>query len=382
MIHRVDTVVIGGGPAGMSCAITLQKNKRSNLVVEKKSFPRDKTCGGLVTNKTVRLLSTKLNASESFDLSDVLCDSGNLVEMYYQNTLLTRSTVSKKFSFVKREVFDSYLARQYTSLGGNLLENCSCASMDLPNHKILLTNNDTVEFQHLIVADGALSSTRKALGYQSPKLGFCIETHVPKSKLPYHGEIKIYFGIVKKGYAWIFPSGDEVCIGLGGIYQKGIKYDHLLKQFLASLHLDAQAYPLKGAFVPYGNAMKQNHRSDDVILVGDAGGFVDPIYGEGLYFAIASGIEAANTILSNEAKIRPAFMKRTSSFVKTIHQGHVLQKIFFQAGVLKVFQKVVLHKNRFVGFYCDHQVSEYTYSYAKLWKLYRDYKRRKNNLDL
>ena len=377
MEQVVDTVIIGGGPAGISCAIRLQKAGVPNLVIEKKQFPREKTCGGMVTEKTVQLLLKNLDLSSADELQPAFCDESTTVKLYCKNELLTLSQVSKPFRFVKRAVLDAYLANEYQKRGGRLMENTVCESVDVANHALRLSNGDTVAFRHLVVADGALSETGKMLGCRNPKLGFCVETDLPKTDLPDFEGVGIYFGVVKKGYAWAFPSGEDFCIGLGGVYQKGIPYNKLLDQFLLSFGIDPQNCPKRGAFVPYGKPTKQPRGLDDVILVGDAGGFVDPIYGEGLYFAAATGTEAANAILENPEKLRPAYRKRTARLEKTIRQGNRLQTFFFNPAVQKLFQKVIRNKNAFVGFYCDHQISEYNYSYAQLWKLYRAYKKGK-----
>lgn len=375
--HIVDTAIIGGGPAGICCAIALQKSGVTNLVIEKKKFPREKTCGGMVTEKTVQLLLETLDLSGADELQPVFCDASDTLELYHRAEKLTSSTVSKPFRFVKRADFDFFLAEQYRQRGGKLLESVCCKELALQNHRLLLSNGDTVQFRHLVVADGALSETRKRLGYRAPKLGFCVETHLSKEKLPALRGTRIVFGVVPKGYAWIFPSGKDVCVGLGGVYQKKTQYDRLLDQFLSSLGVDPQTCRKKGAFVPYGTPVRQTRGDGDVLLIGDAGGFVDPIYGEGLYFAVATGMEAANAILENPEKIRSAFLKRTAPLAKTIRQGNRLQNFFFKATVQKLFRKVVYGKNAFVGFYCDNQVSQYRYSYANLWKLYRAYKKGK-----
>ncbi|MBE6529156.1 MAG: geranylgeranyl reductase family protein [Ruminococcaceae bacterium] len=374
-IHTVDTVIIGGGPAGICCAIGLQKRGITTLVIEKKSFPREKTCGGMVTGKTVDRLVELLDLSDDGDLESVFCDQSKVVALFSGTDCLTESTVSKPFRFVKRTIFDSFLVEQYRKKGGNMLENTCCKRIDLQQHKLSLSNGDSVAFCHLVGADGALSETRKLLGYRAPKLGFCVETHIPKKQLPDCRETRIAFGAVPKGYAWIFPSGDDFCVGLGGVYQKKIPYNRLLDQFLSSLGVHPQTCRKKGAFVPYGKPVNQAHGSGDVILIGDAGGFVDPIYGEGLYFAVASGMEAANAISESSENIRFVFCKRTEALRKTIVQGNRLQKFFFKPTVQKLFRKIVRGKNGFVGFYCDNQIAQYNYSYARLWKLYRDYKR-------
>ena len=372
MIHYIDTVIIGGGPSGLSCALILQKNNISNIVIEKREFPREKTCGGLITNKTFKLISQNLGLADIEISSEIICDLSNIVELYYKNKLLTTSVISDKLRFVKRATFVNYLATKYKEIGGKLLENCSYTVLDLENHKIELTSGEIIEFEHIVVADGALSKTRKNLGYKTPELGFCVETFIPKSKLQNTEHVKIYFGIVEKGYAWIFPSGNEICIGLGGVYKKGVNYKAVLEEFLVSLGVNQNDYKIKGAFVPYGKPVNQKHgMSDDVILVGDAAGFVDPIHGEGLYFAIKSGIAAANAIINGKSK--QEYLKQILPILKTIKQGDKLQNLFFQKSILQLFQKIIIGKDLLVAFYCDNQVSEYNYSYLNLWKFFWDY---------
>ncbi len=378
MEQVVDTVIIGGGPAGIASAIRLQKGGVSNLVLEKKVFPREKTCAGMMTEKTVKMLAKLLDLEVETLPKGIFCNVTDTVELYHGQTMLTRSTVAKPFRKVMRFDFDNFMATQYKNMGGNLLENTCCASLDLPGNKMTLSNGDTVVFRHLIVADGVLSNMRELLGYQKPKLGFCVETHVPKEKLPGCDVERIYFGIVPKGYTWVFPSGDKICIGLGGVYQKGTPYEQLLKDFLAALGIDAKECTLKGAFMPFGSPVKQNRGPDNAILIGDAGGFIDPITGEGLYFALVSGMAAADVILNDPQKIRPAFLKQIEPFARTIRQGNWLQGFFYSAVVQKMFVKMISGKNGFVRFYSDHQLSEYNYPYAQMMKLCRDYKKGKN----
>ena len=102
---------------------------------------------------------------------------------------------------------------------------------------------------------------------------------------------------------------------------------------------------------------------------------MDPITGEGLYFAIKSGMEAANAILSDPEKIRPAFLKRTAPVAKIIRRDERLKRFFFRGGTQRLFRKVVSGKDRFAGFYCDHQVS--AYDYPHFLKLCLEYKKQK-----
>ena len=323
MEHIVDTVIVGAGPAGLSCGIELQKHGISNLILEKRSFPRNKTCAGGVTNKTYRLLSELLEKTDE-ELSPAFCDESSTLEFYYGNTRLTRSTLTKPFRFVKRSVFDHFLATEYQTRGGLLLENTTCKSIDLKSATMTLSNGDSIRFEHLVIADGALSPTAKMLGCRSPELAFCVETRVPKAKLPERDAVAVHFGIVGRGYVWVFPSGEELCIGLGGLQTKSTRYDQLLKELLISFGLDPKDYSTQGAFLPYGKSVKQ-HRAPNLILIGDAGGFVDPLYGEGLYFALDSGKKAADAIFTAPQKSRKAFLSLMTPEIKLIREGNRLQ---------------------------------------------------------
>ena len=379
MERVVDVLIIGGGPAGMSCAVTLQKAGVKNMVVEKRSFPRDKTCGGLVTAKTQRLFKEIFDISEKEALSAFVCDESESISLYNDGEPLASTPVVKPLLSVKRMDMDAFFARRYLDLGGDLNENVYPVSVDAVNRRADLSNGESVSFSRLVVADGALSATRAMLGYPKQKLGFCVEAHIPKSKLSCGDGVRIYFGVVKKGYAWVFPSGASYCVGLGGVYEKGTRYDIVFKDFLSELGVDASECRIKGAFVPYGKVIRQDRGGENVVLIGDAGGFVDPIYGEGLYFALASGLEAAKAVLSGSEKFHSEFKKRSAYITKIIRQGGVLQKIFYSSVGQRAFVKKVRGKNAFVGFYCDNQLSDYRYPYFKALKLYRDYKKSKRS---
>ena len=114
MTYNVDTVVIGGGPAGAACAITLQQREISNLILEQRAFPRHKTCGGLMTEKTYRLLTQLL---EEAAIPGVFCDISRTVELYGADGRLTRSEVEHPLRSVRRVVFDNALIERYRALG-------------------------------------------------------------------------------------------------------------------------------------------------------------------------------------------------------------------------------------------------------------------------
>ena len=376
MTKHTDTLVIGAGPAGISAAITLQKAGIPNIVIDKSSFPREKVCGGLVTNKTLKALMRLLNVRNPGRLKETFADHSDTVEIYDKNKRLTCSKVSKYLRFVKRNRFDFFLVKQYKSLGGTIYENEKNYQADFSKQEIRLTDGNIIYYDHLIVADGALSVSRTALGLPGQELSFCIEAYAPKIQIKNPDRTKVYFGIIDNGYAWVFPSGEEVCIGLGGEYDKNISYIKILKDFLNQLSLNPDGCRIRGAFVPSGAITVQSSLPENVSVIGDAGGFVDPIYGEGLYFALSSGIAAAKSRISSPKSFKNKYLKMMAGHIKMISHGYRLKKIFFKKRIQEIFKKRIGGKDSFVSFYCDNQVSTYRYSYRALFRLYVDYKKR------
>ena len=380
MSVHFDTVIIGAGPSGIAAAITLQKNCITNAVIDKSIFPRAKTCGGLVTEKTLNVLMNLFDTEDPGFFSEIICDRNRLVELYYKDNILTSSETDTDLFFVRRDVFDNFLVERYRGSGGRFFEGETKYIPDFENNTIILSCGDRISYDHLFIADGALSLNARKMDYKLPKPGFCIETHIPKKNINISEGVKIFFGIVKDGYAWCFPSGDDYCIGLGGVYKKKNDYKNKLDGLLGQLGVDPAKAEYKGAFVPYGKTTAQNAGPENVLLLGDAAGFVDPISGEGLYFALSSGIEAAESRAGYEKgreTIKDIYLNKTSDFSKIIKQGNILRKRLFSPVILGIFKNKIKNKDYFVSFYCDKQISKYTYDYSRLSGIYRDYRKEK-----
>lgn len=122
--------------------------------------------------------------------------------------------------------------------------------------------------------------------------GFCVESIIKNTESI--KDISIHFGVIKRGYGWVFPRKDELVIGYGS-NKKDKK--QMIKDFTAYTDLvGAYVNNKRGAFIPYGNYVKTPCK-DNIILVGDAAGLVDPLTGEGLYFSFKSSILASNSVI-------------------------------------------------------------------------------------
>lgn len=374
MEYNVDTLIVGGGPAGTSCALTLQKLGVSCAVAEKRAYPRKKTCGGMVTEKAYLAYADVLGELGE-DFERAFSGECGAIELYRGTKLLVRTDVSKKFRYVKREIFDAYLAEKFRAAGGTVFENSEIRRIDFKSRTAYLPNGDSVSYRYLVAADGAKSLIRKQLGLKDPVLGFCVETHVPSSSIPEADAPRIYFDVLKNGYAWVFPTGVDLCIGFGNVYDKNVPYTELFKSFLKKLGIDPGGVKLEGAFEPCGSLVNQRRGDGRVILIGDAGGFVQPLFGEGLYYAAVTGRLAAEAIASGGgAKAR--FIESVSDIAKTVKKDGMLQKLFFSPVFISTFFEKIKGRKAFTSYFCDRCLSE-DISDRGLLELVKEYKSKK-----
>ncbi|MBQ6677138.1 MAG: geranylgeranyl reductase family protein [Clostridia bacterium] len=374
MNYDVEVAVIGAGPAGSACGITLQKAGITNILIDKSRFPRNKTCGGLLTEKTYRVLTKTLltDPVDGSDLGGVFRDVSERLDLYYGGERLSGSKVEKKLRSVRRVTFDDYLVKKYLSVGGTLLEETAVETFDTEKRTLALPSGGTVKYRRLVVADGALSPTRRTLGFETPELAFCTETYVPKADLDIEERVVIDFGFVKNGYVWVFPSGDDYCIGLGGKSKKDRRYDDLLKEYLASLGADPDKYKMRGAFLPFGKPVDQRKGPDFAVLAGDAAGFVDQVTGEGIYFALSSGIAAG--LSAAEADFKKAYLEKVGPIAKAVKETDRFREKYLKNAPAALFRRVIGGRDAFTGFFCDNMISEMNYSYSKALEIYRGYK--------
>lgn len=369
--HCYDTVILGAGPAGLAAAITLQKSGAQPCVIERATFPRRKTCAGLVTAKTYRLIR-QLFDGEAPD--SLFCNTSSELRLFRRTELLVGAALERPVRFVSRTHFDNALAERYRSLGGVLIEGEKHVALDDARRLITLQNGDTIPYRHLLFADGALSLSRRLWDCGRDEFAFGIEAYIPADLLPVNS-VDLYFDYLDSGYAWVFPHGDTVCIGAADRHKKGYDYLGMFDGFLSDLGVPTDVPKRVGAFLPYGKAVQQEKLPDRVLLLGDAGGLTDPISGEGLYMALQSGIFAAQAL--SAAQPKAAYLNSIAPLTDVVRQGLKVQHALYSPLPHRAFLHKVRGNDRVVRYFFENMVEEYRYSYRDLPKLFRDYKKQK-----
>ena len=369
--RHFHTIIIGGGPAGMGAAISLLKDKAEVCVIDKAVFPRDKTCAGLVTAKTYRLIRA-LFGDENTD--GIFCCSANTIRLFDRSELLTESALRQPVRLVNRRHFDNALVEEYKRNGGTMLEGEKDLKIDYEKNTVTLSDGEALSYDYLLFADGALSMAHKELRVDRRGLAFGIEAYIPARQLEV-SSVDLYFGYLNSGYIWVFPHGETVCVGAADQFRRGADYRKLLTGFLSELGVDPRGVRYVGAFLPYGELIPQNRLPENVMLLGDAGGFTDPISGEGLYMSMQSGIYAAQALGTPSPK--KAYLDSMEFISRTVRDGKKVQKAFYSFPIQKTFLKKVRGKNRLVAYFFEEMVDEYHYEYRSVKQLLADYKKSK-----
>jgi geranylgeranyl reductase family protein len=299
-----DVLVVGGGPAGAAAGIVLARAGVDVCVIDRARFPRDKICGDAVSDGGVRLLE-ELGARAAVDAaSHALVREGAAV--FPDGTRIARQYPSPCY-IVPRLTLDDCLRRALEESGARLVQGRRVAAIAQTDGRVDGVTGPGLEWSAplVIAADGHGSVGLPALGVESPKgrlLGVAKTAYLRGVEYPDGDEVSDHYfdEELPYGYGWIFPAVDGVSnVGVylrADAYQStGRQLGDLLSEFLvrkrarlgrAEMVGKTRAWPLPIAPRP-GPVT-----GPGLILTGDAGGFIDPLSGEGIWQALRTGMLA------------------------------------------------------------------------------------------
>jgi geranylgeranyl reductase family protein len=273
------------------------------LLLDKARFPRDKPCGGGVTLQAAK--------EAGIDLSPVIERTVNEVHVSFrrQKVFVRTSTVALSY-MTQRCKLDAYLVQQAVAAGGvEFYEGTPVREIEVSTTGVTVrANGDAFAARALVGADGANGIVAKAAGLApSGQVAVALEGNIPATNgfaETWQQAIALDFGGTPGGYGWLFPKGDHLNVGVGGWHWIAPTLRERVERLCGALGLDAsQLVGLRGHHLP----MRRPGApiiSGPVLLAGDAAGLVDPLSGEGISAAFASGSLAAaevGRLLAGEA---------------------------------------------------------------------------------
>jgi geranylgeranyl reductase family protein len=308
---KYDIAIVGAGPAGSTTAKFLSEKGFKTLLLDKEKFPRDKPCGGGLPMRVLQRFPYVVNDKiiESYSSSGTVFSPSlqHQIEIS-KNTPLMATTLRKKFDFE--------LVKYAIEAGSVLQEGTPVSTVQISddNARVILNQGGGIDSEIVVGADGVNSTIAKNMGLRKmgTEKGVCVlqefevdekimDDYFKKSRHCYvHSRFKTV-----TGYGWVFPKKKHLNIGFGIIqvdktqdqklnlleclqeYIALLKEKDLIPQYLNETPVKGGALLTHPLEKTYGNRL---------LLVGDAGGFINPLSGEGIYYAMTSGQIAAEII--------------------------------------------------------------------------------------
>ena len=318
--RRWEVLVVGAGPGGASCAYWLAKAGHEVVFVEKKAFPRDKTCGDGLTPRSVRQLEDmglggELSAHHRyFGLRSH--GFGRALELAWPDT----PGLPRHGYVVTRRDLDALVAARATKQGAVLWEHTEAVEPLLEDGRVrgarLRATGEggqegEVEARYVVLADGANSRFGWSLGNERQRSypqGMALRGYwtSPMHDVPWIDswlDVRDQAGRSVPGYGWVFPLGDgRVNVGVGLLSTssiwKGANTSRLMDAFCQALpeewgiRPETSLGPPTGGRLPMGLSVGPRSGRGHLV-VGDAAGTINPFNGEGIAYAYETGRLAA-----------------------------------------------------------------------------------------
>lgn len=280
-------LIIGAGPAGSVCGYLLKKAGVECLLVDHASFPRDKVCGGGLTPRAWKILD-QLMPGVKYDYLPV-----TRLRMQFDNDPVCEFEPEFELRMTKRRDFDYTLLNYYQQSGGELLKG-SFARYEERSDGILvvtLKSGEQISCRYLVAADGAYSLIRRQMFGEYKANTFFIEQYTEESEP--HDIFAHFSNDYFPGCFYKFPGPGRDVWGFRSPEETNReKFQELLAK---------NGVPqgrIVGAFIPMGVVQSTN---EQIMFIGDAGGFPNRITGEGLYDAFKTAYHAKCAIVEHKS---------------------------------------------------------------------------------
>jgi geranylgeranyl reductase family protein len=307
-MDQCDVLIVGGGPAGSSCAWKLRDSGLKIAILDRQRFPRDKVCGGWITPAVLTELAIDpadyargrvLQPITGFRTS---CISGSAIETQY----------GRPVSYgIRRYEFDDYLLKRS---GATLYEGVTLKHLERSNGHWIV--NREIRAPMLIGAGGTFCPVARFLGAKvnreivvtAQEAEFAMDER-QLSRCAIRAEVpELFFCSDMKGYGWCFRKQNVLNVGLGRLDPHGLSRH--VAEFMKTLKVAGRlssdvSPPFAGhAYLLFGRTSR-SVVDDGVLLIGDAAGVAYAQSGEGIRPAIESGLLAAKAVLAAQGCYSP-----------------------------------------------------------------------------
>jgi geranylgeranyl reductase family protein len=286
-----DVAIVGGGPAGSSCAAFCAMAGLQTLVLDREKFPREKVCGDCLNPSCWPVLGRLKLADRVRDLPHSKLCSVAFIAIDGREVAVDLPSNGDCEISVKRSLFDDLLLRRASELGADVREQTTVTALSRNAHwKIETASGQTFCARTLIGADGRNSTVAhlRNLLPRPARERVALQAHI---RLPRGFGNRIVLQFLREGYSGQAPVNEtqlNLClVGTPPTISKLRRWAE--RQFdLAADQPWRTITPLTRSPVPSAH--------ENLFFIGDAARVVEPFTGEGIYYALRSGELVANAI--------------------------------------------------------------------------------------
>ncbi len=301
---ETDILVVGAGPSGSLAAKEAALHGAKVILIDRKSaIGSPKRCAEGVSKNGLAELGIKPDPRWiARDLKGVRLVAPNGTNVWLDNDTIQ---LPESGYILERKVFDKHMAMDAARAGATIMIKTNATALERVDDGIIITADHFGEeikiHTHIVIAaDGPESKIGRWAGLESSTapeyMESCAQYEMAGVEMENNRDIALFFGSVSPGgYAWIFPKGDDIAnVGLGVLKTHTDKtaIEHL-DEFVKNCPETKNAQPveLNVGGDPVGGIIK-DRIGDNILVVGDAAGFVNPLTGGGINSALESGVYA------------------------------------------------------------------------------------------
>ncbi|NWF95027.1 MAG: NAD(P)/FAD-dependent oxidoreductase [Candidatus Thorarchaeota archaeon] len=364
-----DVLIVGGGPAGSTAARRTATAGLRVLLLDKAVFPRSKPCAGAIRGRVRDLLDFEIGDTVHRKISglSVTSPQGLRIDCVPEDR-------SKPGYTVMREEFDTLLLKKAEESGAEVRQGTAALDIAETAQEVTVVTEagETITASFVVGADGINSTVARQLGFYSgwPGESACVaiemEVEVGAEKVRsicgepggYDADlIFLSFGAVPYGYTWCFPKRTALSMGICCRQDKARSvrsvYDRWFSKF-------CEAHEIEPVILSESSARFPLRPSSTIVkgralLVGDAAGFVDAFTGEGIPYAIESGIAAAAALNRASGSRNPHILHEYEALCKQT----ILKDLAVSRSLADMFYKSARNMDVLCRFFHEDQYARY-----------------------
>jgi geranylgeranyl reductase family protein len=295
-----DVAIVGAGPAGSACAVVCGTAGLKTLILERATFPREKVCGDCVNPRCWPLL-------EKLRVADAVAAASHVTLRTVRFSSIAGATISIPLPVdglgeiaIKRSIFDNLLLQRAAAAGAEVQTSTTVTHVARRRGGWEIeTGARQFSSRFLVAADGRNSTVARLLGIL-PEPGrerVALQSHI---RAPHRPEPAVHLRFRPWGYCGVAPVNEaelNVCL-----VTTPRRIDEAKQWAAAEWPAENDAAPVITwrTITPLTRA-PVHPRAENLLLVGDAARVVEPFTGEGIYYALASGMAAGRCLVDSQS---------------------------------------------------------------------------------